>query len=84
MRHQEAPAGTTNEIVIAAHCAGVDVRARKPEQLFSVKRVRIEKKLRIIGRCGINDVMRSAPLEAVSGSGFKPDGEPHSVVAHPD
>ena len=73
----------TKEIVLAEHCDEVDRRARKPAELFSFKRVSFEKKLGILGRTGITDVRRSAPFEAVPASGFKPDGEPHSVVAHP-
>ena len=30
--------------------------------------------MKIIGRCGINDVFVSAPLEAVGGTHFKPEG----------
>ena len=71
-----------NEIVLAEHCDEVDKRMRKPAQLFSFKHVSFDKKLRILGRTGITDVMSSAPFEAVPASGFKPDGEPHSVVAH--
>ena len=64
----------TKEVVFAEHCAEVDVKAKKPRPLFDSKRQSFEKKLRILGRCGINDVMVSAPLEAVGGAHFKPEG----------
>ena len=64
----------TKEVALAEHCAEVDVRAKKPRPLFDFKRQSFEKKLRILGRCGINDVMVSAPLEAVGGTHFKPEG----------
>ena len=73
----------TKEVVIAEHCVEVGVRVKKPRPLFDFKRQSFEKKLRILGRCGINDVMVSAPLEAVGGLHFKPDGVPHSDVDHP-
>ena len=64
-----------NEIVLAEHCDEVDKRMRKPAQLFSFKHVSFDKKLRILGRTGITDVMSSAPFEAVpANNGFKPEG----------
>ena len=62
------------ESVPAEHCDEVDKRMRKPAQLFSFKNVSFDKKLRILGRTGITDVMRSVPFEAVPASGFKPEG----------
>ena len=73
----------TKEVVIAEHCAEVYDKAKKPRPLFDFKRQSFERKIRILGRCGITDVMRSAPLEPVVGKNFKPDGVPHSVVDDP-
>ena len=72
----------TKEVVLAEHCVEVDVKAKKPRPLFDFKRQGFEEKLRILGRYGINDVMVSAPLEAVCGTHFKPDGGPHSALYH--
>ena len=70
----EANGKLTKEVVLAEHCAEVDVKAKKPRPLFDFKRQSFEKKLRILGRCGIIDVMVSAPLEPVVGAKFKPEG----------
>ena len=70
----DAQGKVAKEVVLAEHCAEVDVKAKKPRPLFDFKRQSFEKKLRILGRCGINDVMVSAPLEAVGGTHFKPEG----------
>ena len=64
----------TKEVVLAEHCAEVDVKAKKPRPLFDFKRQSFEEKLRTLGRCGINDVIVSAPLEVVGGTCFKPEG----------
>ena len=64
----------TKEVVLAEHCAEVDVRAKKPRPLFDFKRQSFEKKLRILGRCGITDVMSCAPIEPVVGKNFQPEG----------
>ena len=69
---------TTSEVVLAEHCAEVDVKAKKPRPLFDFKRQSFEKKLRILGRCGITDVMESAPLEPVVGKGWQPEGSTFS------
>ena len=63
----DATCKVTNEVVLAEHCAEVDVKAKKPRPLFDFKRQSFEKKLRILGRCGITDVVSSAPLEPVGG-----------------
>ena len=64
----------TKDVVLDEHCAEVDVKAKQPRPLFDFKRQSFEKKLRIIGRCGINDVIVSAPLAAVGGFDFKTEG----------
>ena len=64
----------TKEVVLAAHCAEVAVRAKKPRPLFDFKRQSFENKLRTLGRCGINEVIVSAPLGVVGGTHFKPEG----------
>ena len=58
----DAKCKTTSEVVLADHCAEVHVLVKKLRPLFEFKRQSLEKKLRILGRCGITDVMRSAPL----------------------
>ena len=65
---------TTSEVVLADHCAEVHVLVKKLRPLFEFKRQSLERKLRILGRCGITDVMRSAPLEPVVGKDFQPEG----------
>ena len=65
---------TTKETVLVEHCAEVYDKAKKPRPLFEFKRQSFERKIRILGRCGITDVMRSAPLEPVVGKDFKPEG----------
>ena len=69
-------------VLVALKIATILERTGEPAQPFSFKHAIIEKKLRILGRTGITDVMRSAPFEAVPASGFKPEG-PQPVVAHP-
>ena len=58
----DAKGKASNENVLADHCAEVDPKAKKPRDLFEFKRQSHERKLRILGRCGITDVMESAPL----------------------
>ena len=70
----DATCKVTKEVVLAEHCAEVDVKARKPRPLFDFKRQSVEKKLRILGRCGITDVMSSAPIEPVVAKNFQPEG----------
>ena len=67
-------AKVSKETVLAEHSAEVDLKAKKPRPLFDFRRQSFENKLRILGRCGITDVMRSAPLEPVGGKDFKPEG----------
>ena len=67
----------TKEVVLAAHCAEVNVKARQPRSLFDFKRQSFETKLRLLGRCGITDVTSSVPLEQVRKK-FKPEGSTFS------
>ena len=60
--------------MLAEHCAEVYDKAKKPRPLFDFKRQSFERQIRILGRCGITDVMRSAPFEPVVGKNFKPEG----------
>ena len=64
----------SKEVVEAEHCAEVDVKAKKPRPFFDFKRQSFEKKLRILGRCGMTDVLMSAPFEPVFAKNFKPEG----------
>ena len=61
------------EVALAEDCAEVNVLAKKPRDLFDFRRQSQQSKLRILGRCGMTDVMRSAPLEPV-GNNFQPEG----------
>ena len=70
----DAKGKVTLAIVLPEHCAEVDVRAKKPRPLFDFKRQSFEKKLRILGRCGMTDVLMSAPFEPVLAKNFKPEG----------
>ena len=79
----DAKGKVTKEVVLAEHCAEVDVKAKKPRPLFDFKRQSFEKKLRILGRCGMTDVLMSAPLEPVVAKNFKPEGGPYSLVDDP-
>ena len=64
----------SKELALVEHCVAVDVKAKKPRPLFDFRRQSFENKLRILGRCGIDDVLVSAPLEPVVGTHFKPEG----------
>ena len=64
----------TPVIVLAEHCAQVDEQKKKPRALFDFKRQSFDKKLRLLGRCGITDVMTSAPLEPVKKKDWRPEG----------
>ena len=56
------------------HCECVDsLRLRKPSPLFGFTHVSFEKKLHLLGRCGITDVEASTPFEKVL-KGLKPEG----------
>ena len=70
----DGKAKVSKEIVEAKHCAEVDAKAKKPRPFFDFKRQSLEKKLRMLGRCGMTDVLTSAPLEPVLAKNFKPDG----------
>ena len=43
-------------VLAMSHCAEVDVKAQKQRLLFARTRQSLDKKLRILGRCGITDV----------------------------
>ena len=43
-------------VLAMSHCAEVDVKAKKQRLLVARTRQSLDKKLRIIGRCGITDV----------------------------
>ena len=62
------------ETVLAEHCAEVDKQAVRPKRLFDFRRHTFDTKLRILGRCGITDVMCSPPLEPVSWTDWRPEG----------
>ena len=62
------------ETVLAEHCAEVDKQAVRPKRLFDFRRHTCDTKLRILGRCGITDVMCSPPLEPVSWTDWRPEG----------
>ena len=64
----------SKEVAPAEHCAQVDVRAKKPRELFDFKRQSYHTKLRMLGRCGFDDVHVSDPLEPVVRTRFKPEG----------
>ena len=70
----DATGKVTKEVVLADHCAAVDVKAKKPRPLFGFMRQSFATKLRILGRCGITDVMSSAPIEPVVAKNFQPEG----------
>ena len=61
----DAKCKVTKHVVFAEHCDEVDVKAKKPRPLFDFKRQPFERKIKILGRCGITDVMSSAPIEPV-------------------
>ena len=52
-------------VVLAEHCAEVDSKAKKPRALFDFRRQSNDRKLRMLGRSGMTDVLTSAPLEPV-------------------
>ena len=60
--------------VLAEHCAEVDSKAKKPRALFDFRRQSNDRKLRMLGRTGLTDVLTSAPLEPVVAKNFKPQG----------
>ena len=70
----DAKGKVTKQVVSAEHCAEVDSKTKKPRPYFDFKRQSLEKQLRILGRCGMTDVLMSAPLEPVFAKNFKPEG----------
>ena len=67
--------GKLSKIVVSAeHCAEVDPKAKKPRNLFDFRRQSHDKKVRMLGRNGMTDVVSSAPLEPVVAKNFKPQG----------
>ena len=47
---------------------------RQPRPLFNFGHVCFEKKVRMLGRFGVTDVLVSAPFEKVVAQNFKPEG----------
>ena len=62
------------ETVLAEHCAEVHKKKVRPRHLFDFRRQTYETKLRLLGRCGVTDVMCSPPLEPVSRTDWRPEG----------
>ena len=74
LMHTDAKGKVSPLTVQAKHCIELTAGTSKPRQLFEFTRQSYEKKMRILGRAGFDDVMVSPPIEPVLGKKWKPEG----------
>ena len=75
LMHTDAKGKVTPLTVQAKHCIEMTAATLKPRKLFEFTRQSIERKMRILGRAGIDDVMVSPPIEPVLGKKWKAEVE---------
>ena len=74
LMHSSGKGLVTPFTVLAEHCVEVTAALKATRKLFDFTRQSHERKLRILGRAGYDDVMVSPPLEPVLGKNWKPEG----------
>ena len=74
LMHSDGKGKVSPLTVLAEHCVEVSTETKATRKLFEFTRQSHERKMRILGRAGIDDVMVSPPIEPVLGKKWKPDG----------